>query len=158
MTQHLSTQNSSPAAQELQILPTDTSMALKALIKTTESLVDFSERESQALAKNDMLSFAVMQDEKTIITERYVKLAREFRERLEEFRAADPGLLDRLEKLQMQLGENARHNNNIIDQIQSKARKKTQSALFTAQELGQTHKVQMAAETQAALNELKERA
>ena len=129
-----------PATIEQQLLPSDPHIALKAMIKTTESLIDFSDREAQALAKADMLNFAIMQDEKTVITDRYVQLSREFRTRLEEFRGADPGLLDRLEKLQIELGENAKHNNGIIDRLQNKSEKKATNALLEIQELSQNHK------------------
>lgn len=86
------------ATTEQQLLPSDPHIALKAMIKTTEALIEFSDREAQALAKTDMLNFAIMQDEKTVITERYVQLAQEFQARLEEFRNVDPGLLGRLRK------------------------------------------------------------
>lgn len=128
------------ATTEQQLLPSDPHIALKAMIKTTEALIEFSDREAQALAKTDMLNFAIMQDEKTVITERYVQLAQEFQARLEEFRNVDPGLLGRLEKLQIELGENAKHNNGIIDRIQKKSEKKATNALLEIQELSQNHK------------------
>ena len=134
------TVKTNPASTEQQLLPSDPHIALKAMIKTTESLIEFSDREAQALAKTDMLNFSIMQDEKTVITERYVQLAREFQTRLEEFRSADPGLLDRLEKLQVELGENAKHNNSIIDRMQKKSEKKATNTLLKIQEISQNHK------------------
>jgi len=128
------------ATVEQQLLPSDPHIALKAMIKTTEALIDFSEREAQALAKSDMLNFSIMQDEKTVITDRYVQLAREFQSRLNEFRGADPGLLDRLEKLQVELGDNAKHNNGIIDRMQKKSEKKATNSLLEIQEMSQNHK------------------
>lgn len=130
-----------PATAEQQILPADTHFALKAMIKATENLVEFSNREAQALAKNDVMDFAIMQDEKAVLTERYVKMSQEFRERLEDFRGADPGLLDRLEKLQVELGENTRHNNDIIDRMQKKSEKTAYNALLEAQEISQNRPV-----------------
>lgn len=126
-----------PATTEQQVLPADPHIALKAIIKATENLVEFSNREAQALAKNDYMDFAIMQDEKTVLTERYVKMSQEFRNRLVQFRGSDPGLLDRLEKLQIELGENAQHNNDIIDRIQKKSEKKAYNALLEIQELNQ---------------------
>ena len=73
MTQAQSTNN----AQN--ILPADQSMALKTMIAATQDLINFTEHESQALAKNEMMDFAVMQNEKTVLTERYVQLSKEFR-------------------------------------------------------------------------------
>ena len=139
------------------LLPQDKSMALRALIAVTEDLVEFSERESQVLAKNDMMNLAVMQDEKTLITQRYVQLAQEFRNRLEEFRGADPGLLDRLEELQKSLGENSRHNNKIINQVQNKAQKKTEGVLMNANKLSQSNPVRFSTDTLLALNEQQEK-
>jgi len=144
-----------PASPEQQLLPADAHIALKAMIKITENLVEFSNREAQALAKSDMMDFAIMQDEKTVLTERYVRLSQEFRARLEEFRGADPGLLDRLEKLQIELGENTKHNNGIIDRMQKKSEKKAQNALLEAQELGQNHKIEFLSEALAPLNDTK---
>jgi hypothetical protein len=129
-------------ATEQQLLPADAAMALKAVIKTTEGLIDISEREAQHLAKNDMLSFAILQDEKTILSERYIRLSQEFRSRLSDFRNTDIGLLDRLEKLQGQLSENVRINNRTIRQIEGKALKKTENTLLSAQEIGQTYAVE----------------
>lgn len=134
------TVKTNPATAEQQLLPSDPHIALKAMIKTTEALIEFSDREAQALAKSDMLNFSIMQDEKTVLTERYVQLAQEFQARLNEFRGADPGLLDRLEKLQIELGDNAKHNNGIIDRMQKKSEKKATNALLEIQEISQNHK------------------
>lgn len=139
MTHAAQTQFSGTHGEQVCILPADTSLALKALIKTTEGLLDLSEREAQTLAKNDMMNFAIMQDEKTVLTERYLRLAEEFRTRLNEFRGADFGLLDRLEKLQISLGENTKHNNNVIDRMQKKSEKIAHNALLKVQELSQQH-------------------
>lgn len=147
-----------PAIAEQQLLPSDKEQAIKILINITENLINFSEREGQVLAQNDMMSFAVMQDEKSLITERYVQISQEFRARLEEFRGADPALLDKLDAAQKTLGENAQHNNKIIDQIQARAKKNTESTLVNAQKLGQQHPVKFASDTLLTLNEQQEEA
>lgn len=144
MTQDTPAIQTSAAINEQHLLPSDITLALKALIKTTETLVGLSERESHAMATNDMISFAILQDEKSIQTDRYVRLSQEFRSRLEDFRKADKTLLDRLEKLQKTLGENTQYNNHLIKQIQKKARAKTENTLLSAQELGQKHPVNFA--------------
>lgn len=141
MTQNTPAIHTNGAVQEQHLLPADVTLALKAIIKTTENLVDISEREGHMMATNDMVGFAILQDEKHIQTERYVRLSQEFRSRLEDFRKADIGLLDRLEKLQNQLGENTNHNNRLINQIQKKSRAKTENTLLSAQELGQSRPV-----------------
>lgn len=142
-----------PAVSEQQLLPTDKNEAVKIMINITENLINFSEREGQALAQNDLMSIAIMQDEKTIITERYVALSTEFRNRLEQYRGADAALLDRLEALQKSLGENTRHNNKIFNQIQNRAQKKTEAVLMTSQQLGQSCPVKFAGDTLLMLNE-----
>lgn len=128
-----------PPAMRPAALDSDPTQALQALIKITQALVDFADREHQALTKNDMLDFAIMQDEKAVLTERYVAMSREFRNRLEEFRGRDIGLLDRLENLQKELSEKSQQNNDVINNVQTRARQKTSSTLFSAQELGQSH-------------------
>ena len=140
------------------LLPADQSMALKTMIAATQDLINFTEHESQALAKNEMMDFAVMQNEKTLLTERYVQLSKEFRNRLEDFRGADRALLDQLEAVQKSLGENSRHNNKIIDQIQVGARKKTNGVLFNANKLGESHPVHFANNTLLSLNEQQDEA
>lgn len=144
---------SKAAVSEQQLLPADKNEAIKIMINITENLIDFSEREAQALAQNDLMSIAIMQDEKTIITERYVALSTEFRRRLEQFRGSDSALLDRLEALQKTLGENSRHNNKMFDQIQNKAKKKTEAVLMNAHKLGQSCPVKFGNETLLMLNE-----
>lgn len=147
MTQDTPAIQTSAAIKEQHLLPADITLALKAIIKTTENLIDISERESHMMATNDMVGFAILQDEKNIQTERYVRLSQEFRSRLEDFRKADKALLDHLEKLQKTLGENTQYNNHLIKQIQKKARAKTDNTLLSAQELGQKHPVNFATGT-----------
>lgn len=129
------------ASAEQHILPADTSLAIKALIQTTEKLIDISEREAQCIAKNDMVGFTILQDEKNIQSERYVRLAQEFRARLNDFRNADKVQLERLDTLQKTLGENTQHNNRLIHQIQKKASARTENSLLSAQEIGQSYQV-----------------
>ncbi len=119
------------------ILANEKTQALQQLIKITQNLNDLAERESQALAQNDMLSFAILQDEKALIAEHYTAASTEFRGRLNEFRGITPALLDRLEGLQNRLGELSKHNNETIKRIYAQAKKNTQDTLISAQELGQ---------------------
>ena len=60
-------------------LPHDTSQALNMLIRLTNNLSRLADRETQALAQNDMMSFAILQDEKALVTEQYMKASEEFR-------------------------------------------------------------------------------
>jgi len=119
------------------ILPQEKSQALSALIRITQNLLHLADSEAQALMQNDLTSFAILQDEKSQIAEHYAAASKEFRARIEEFRGADRTLLNRLEALQKDLGEKTSNNNTFVSTIYSRALLKTQSALITAQELGQ---------------------
>ena len=99
------------------ILSREKTQAVQQLIKLTRNLADLAERESQALAQNDILSFAILQDEKALIAEHYAAASNEFRARLPEFRGMNPALLDRLEALQHRLGEAAKQNNASVSRI-----------------------------------------
>lgn len=136
MTQHMNTQKGQ-SSHIHSVLQSEPDNALKDLIKITQSLIDLADREAHVLAKNDIMEFAIMQDEKAVMTQRYIQMSRAFRERLEEFRGKDPGLLDQLENLQKDLSDITRANNNVIGQIQNRAKQNTSTTLFSAQELGQ---------------------
>lgn len=120
------------------VLANEKTQAVQQLIKITQKLTDIAEGETQALAQNDMLSFAILQDEKTLVAEHYTAASNEFRKRLPEFRGMNPALLDRLEKLQHRLGEAAKLNNDTVQRIYQQSKKNTQNTLISAQELGQT--------------------
>ena len=122
------------------VLPSDQSMALNMLIRLTQNLSNLADREATALAQNDMLTFSILQDEKSLVTEQYIKASEEFRTNINIYRGADEGLLNRLERLQKDLGEKTQSNNDVVQTIYSRAQNRTQSSLLAAQELGQkTH-------------------
>lgn len=142
--------NTAPA-----LLPEDSGKALNMLIRLTQNLSQIADRETQALAQNDMLSFAILQDEKTLVTEQYVRASEEFRSKLNIFRGSDPALLNRLEKLQIDLGEKTKNNNESVNRIYDRAQTKTQSSLLAAQELGQNHKIEYADNKEKTANNQK---
>lgn len=125
------------AHQGVSSLPKERTQALMHLIKLTQGLSALIDRESQALAHDDMVTFTILQDEKEMLSERYIRTSEEFRSRLTEFKGTDPALLNRLESIQSDLSDKAAHNNQIISRMYQKARKNTQETLITAQELGQ---------------------
>lgn len=116
--------------------------ALQDMIKMTRKLVNMIGREAQALATNDLMSFAIMQDEKQVLAERYVEMSREFRARIEEFRGVDSAILDRLEAIQKDLGDAARDTNKEVNRVRGYALQATRTTLFTAQEISQSHPVE----------------
>ncbi|MFK7838819.1 MAG: hypothetical protein AB8B83_00675 [Bdellovibrionales bacterium] len=130
------------------ILAREKTQAVQQLIKLTRNLADLAERESQALAQNDMLGFAILQDEKALIAEHYAAASNEFRARLPEFRGMNPALLDKLESLQHRLGEAARQNNDTVSRVYAQSKENTQNTLLSAQELGQSRPVQFANDAQ----------
>lgn len=125
------------------VLPAGKTEALKMLIKVSEKIMNLSEQETQALIQDDLAAFALLQREKSNLATQYAKASEEFRIRFEEFRAADPGLLDRLEKLQNEMGEKLRSNNEIVSRMFSRSKKKATESLITVQELAQQRPLHM---------------
>ena len=136
------------------VLAREKNQAVQQLIKLTRNLTDLAERESQALAQNDMVSFAILQDEKALIAEHYAAASSEFRARLPEFRGMNPDLLDRLESLQVRLGEAARQNNDTVKRMYSQSKENTQNTLISAQELGQSKPMRFANDMGETNNEV----
>lgn len=134
-------------AQTNKFLPEGRDQAMQAMIKITKRLLDVSEREGQALATSNLINFTVLQDEKSYLAERYISMSSEFRERINEFRGIDRGVLDRLEALQKQLGEYTRGNNQAISRMRANAQKNTQSTLLSAQELATKRPVEFEKDT-----------
>ncbi len=124
-------------------LPVNATAAIQRLIHVSQKLVDLSERETQALLQRDMLTFAILQDEKESIANQYTKASEEFRSRLEDFRNVEKPLLGRLEALQKNLAEKTQGNNVIVAQIKQRAETGTQKTLLMAQEYGQQKRVRL---------------
>jgi len=138
------------------ILAREKTQAVQQLIKLTRNLVDLSERESQALAQNDMMAFAILQDEKALMAEHYAAASNEFRARLPEFRGMNPALLDRLEGFQNRLGDAARQNNESVKRIYEQSKENTQNTLLSAQELGQSKPMHFANDQNDMTKEVKD--
>lgn len=124
-------------------LPANATAAIQRLIQVSQKLVDLSERETQALLQRDMLTFAILQDEKESIANQYTQASEEFRARLEDFRSVEKPLLNRLELLQKNLAEKTQGNNVMVAQIKQRAETGTQKTLLMAQEYGQQKRVRM---------------
>ena len=120
------------------ILPADTHMAVQQMIKLSSDLVDVAENETQKLVQNDMLGFAMLQDDKEKLVGHYVQASQEFQTRLEEFRGTDENLLNRLDTLQKTLGERTKSNNVIVKRLNEKSEKNTMDSLLAVQEIAQT--------------------
>ena len=127
--------------QTTENLPMNATAAIQKLIQVSQKLVNVSERETQALLQRDMLSFAILQDEKDAIMSQYTKASEDFRTRLDDFRNVEKSLLGRLEQLQKTLAEKAHSNNAMVLQMKERAETSTQKTLLMAQEFGQQKRV-----------------
>ncbi len=118
-------------------LSQDVNEALRQLVHISKRLVEFTDQETQSLVKQDHMNFALVQRDKERLADRYARACAEFQERLEEFRAADKGLILQLDGMQNTLREKTENNNSMIAQIKKRAQANTQSTLFSVQEMGQ---------------------
>lgn len=123
---------------------------LNQLCKISQSLLDIAEQESQALVQNDLLSFAVLQDEKESLSKNYLDQAELFHSNLNAFRRLDQALIARLEKTQAELSEKTKNNNNLINSIQQNAERFVAAGMATALEYGSSDRAQLNA--QEAIN------
>lgn len=125
------------SAKENCILDRNVNLALRELVTISKKLVNLAESETQALVCGDLLRFACVQQDKESLAVRYARASEEFRGRLEEFRSADKALLNQLSKLQDQLQQKTSDNNVMIKNIKKRSQAKTESTLFSVQELAQ---------------------
>jgi len=120
-------------------LPEDTTQALRLLVKTSERLLDITERETQSLIQGDMGVFTVLQDEKEALSKTYAQQAQSFSARISSFRSADPGLLSRLENIQKELSEKNKSNLKLVENMFQRSQKNIENSLLTVQELSQQY-------------------
>ncbi len=122
-------------------LPSTPAAAVQHLIRLSQSLLTIAEKETQALLTKDMLAFSIMQYEKEKLAGQYMMASEAFRERLEEFRNADRGLLNKLEKLQKDLSVKASDNNRLVEQMRERAQMNTQRSMGAIRDLSQNVRV-----------------
>ena len=120
-----------------QILPEDPVKATYDLIAMSRGLVAIAEREQQALAQNDLMNLAILQDEKDSASRKYQMASEEFRGRIDAFKTVDKALIGQLESLQRNMNDIMSNNNLLVLQMRDKARQSTAETLITAQALGQ---------------------
>lgn len=131
------------AGQNLpRILPEEKTQAVQHLIKLTNNLVQLGEREAQALAQNDMLAFAVIQDEKIIMAEHYAAASTEFRARLPEFRGLNAEVINRLSNTQTELGDITEQNNKAVEGVYERTKERTQKTLKEASKISREKRVE----------------
>ena len=123
--------------------------ALREMITHTKALIEFADMEMRALIQNDMMQLFVLQSEKDRLAQNYTQASSDFRTRVDDFKQADKGLLNQLEKLQDDLNKKTNENNKMIQQAYQKSRSKTQDTLLSVQELAQSHPVRFEDDTAA---------
>ena len=79
----------------------------------------------------------------------YTAASSAFHTRLNEFKSADPGLLQRLEDTQHELGDKLKSNSRIVERIFNSSQHKIQSSLLSVQELSDAKPVQMTTKGEA---------
>jgi hypothetical protein len=117
-------------------LPAGPVSAIQHLIRISQQLLLVAEKETQALLFKDLLAFSILQYEKEKLAHEYAAASEEFRARIEEFRNLDKSFINRLERLQRELGEKATSNNVLVNQIYQIAQQKTEEGLAKAAEFG----------------------
>lgn len=106
------------------VLPQSAPMALQEMLRITSSVLDASQKESQAIAMGDLMGFTLIQGDKEIIVGKYVKAGEEFRRRAQEFKGMGAIGLDKLKSLQEELAHVAKANNKIVAPIAERIKTK----------------------------------
>lgn len=132
------------SASALDQAKNDADVLIKSLIDTTERLIDIADRENEAITRDDVGTFAMLQDEKEKHSEKYMSQSKQFRVRAKELKDYDRASVDKMGNLQELLSQKMRSNSRKILQMQDSAPPKPQtpptlasSTLLSAQEIGQ---------------------
>ncbi len=141
-TQKTTQEMASPMTSNDNVLPREPERAMQHMITLSQKLINIAEAETQNLVQNDIVGFAILQDEKEKVTNSYARASREFRDRLNEFRGVERSMLDRLDALQKDLAIRTQSNNVIVKRIQNRAGDNAQKTLWNVQELAQQKVVQ----------------
>ena len=102
------------------ILPKGVNAAIKMIIDIAEELTEIMEQEARALMLKDQMGFMNAQGEKTRLTNNYEQACVEFKERAEDFKAADAMLVKKLEQAQANLLKQTNDNNEVMERLQER--------------------------------------
>lgn len=119
------------------VLPLNRDTALRELIDISRKLCELSDVEYEKLVEDDFVGIALLQDRKQALSATYAQASREFHARLEEFRDAPQSLLKQLEILQKTLGDKARTNATMLEDVIEKHQHNTHTTLLSAQTIAQ---------------------
>ena len=134
--------SNSQQKQAPKVLSSNVNLAMREMIRISEKLVHLAEDETNALVRGDIMYFAMAQKNKEKLTSQYKNASEEFQTRIDDFKAADTLLINKLDSLQNEIRQKTECNNRMIDQIKKKSLANTKETLFTAQDLGQRLTVQ----------------
>lgn len=106
------------------ILPDEPDAAMKKMIELTQECLALAESEDEKITRNDMVQFAVNEQNKVPAFAMYEAAAAEFRERIDSFQGkVNPMLVTELQRLQLELRERAENNNIRLEQIDGLVKK-----------------------------------
>jgi hypothetical protein len=123
----------------VKMLAKDPETAIMQLARLTRDLVNFSEAETGALVRNDMIRLAAIQDDKEKLAHQYAKASMEFRARIAEFRGIDKKVIGELESWQTQLARKSEENNTLMARVRARSYG-SHATLLVAQEMGQNNR------------------
>lgn len=107
------------------ILPADPNEAMQKMVEVTRECLAVLESESEKITRNDMVQFAVNDENKGRTFIFYEKAVNEFKERLPELEGkVNPVLVNELQTLQLQIAEQAADNNARLAAIEGLIKKK----------------------------------
>lgn len=100
------------------ILPQEPDDAVQKMIDITKECLNFASGEDESITRNDLVHFAVNEQDKGQAYAFYERAAHEFHERLDELKGnVNPILITELQRLQLQLREQAENNNERMLKI-----------------------------------------
>lgn len=152
MNNHQNSVDHESPRQDAGLLPQDKAQAINKLIRLTQNLSSLADREARALAQNDLITFSVLQDEKTLVAQHYASASEELRLNVNHYRGVDTTLLDRLQDLQGELRTKTDNNNDMVQKLYGHAQARTQNSLVTVQALAQEKPVRLP-KVEKAVNE-----
>jgi len=106
------------------ILPEEPNMAVQKMIELTQECLNILEGESEKLTRNDLVQFAVNDEQKGRAFTFYEKASEEFKARIDALRGkVDPSLVTQLQQLQLKVADQAAFNNQRLEQIEGLIKK-----------------------------------
>ncbi|MEM6782042.1 MAG: hypothetical protein AAF569_09290 [Pseudomonadota bacterium] len=101
------------------ILPDGPDEAVQKMIDLTQECLALAVSEDEKITRNDMVQFAVNDENKGRAFAMYEQAAGEFHERMDSLQGkVNPTLITELQRLQLQLREQAENNNMRLEQIE----------------------------------------